>query len=133
MSAFKKIIIACIIVTIVFIFFSYSNDIKTEAKIPNISQEKQEELYQDIIITLMSPQINEVIKNYYGKSYRFEIWDTKILDIQRPNGDRTAYFIIKVQVSPFTGPHNSVGLDEVTLEVASGAEAKVLKFDHIKD
>lgn len=89
----------------------------------------KEELYQDIFMSMLIPYIDEAVSNYYGKSLSVYI-PGKILSIERPNGYRTLYFVIKVQVSSYEGPHNFVGVDNITLSVA-GKNIKVEKYEHV--
>lgn len=94
-------------------------------------------LYQDVILNALSPTINAAIDDYYkdiltsspGYSSSF----IKILDIKRPNGDRTWYFIISIEVMPYVGPHLAVGKDRITLELSYPGRTKILRFEHLED
>jgi hypothetical protein len=107
------------------------NNIKIDSQKTYLSPEgSKEELYQDIFLTMLNSCIQNSINNYYGKLYPVDPV-VKILSIQRSNGYRTFYFVIKVEVMPYQGAHNSVGLDHITLSVdISGA--KVERFEHIE-
>lgn len=88
-----------------------------------------EELYKDIIVTLLEPIIdNEVIK-HYGQLLQYDLFDIDFLKIERPLY-RSFNFIIKLQIRPFVGAHNTIGIDEITIKVSSG-ETKVEEFKHI--
>lgn len=82
------------------------------------------------------PYIDKSIENYYGEYFKYlpgeDTWSVKIVDIKRPNGDRTSYFILRFEITPYIGPHISVGLDQITMSVKYGSEPKVEKFEHIK-
>lgn len=83
----KKILLLLILILL---FINYSTtSIQADTAI-NL-QENEEELYHDIIVTLISPQVQKAILNYYGEEYLFDLWDVKILNIQRPQGERTEY------------------------------------------
>lgn len=41
------------------------------------------------------------------------------------------FFKIKLEVSPYLGAHNSIGVDHIILSVSSGG-VEVEKFEHIK-
>lgn len=97
-----------------------------------LHEDSKEELYKDIFITMLHPCIEQSINNYYGKSYSYEPYDVTILNIERPNGYRTFVFLIKLQVMPYVGAHNTVGVDNLTIEVSYGMECKVVKFEHIE-
>jgi len=90
-----------------------------------------EEIYQDIFVTLLSPCIEEAVENYYGQPFSVAPYLVRILSVERPNGYRTFEFIITIEVMPYYGPHNSVGVDRITIRVKS-SKAVVEKFDHIK-
>ena len=95
-----------------------------------------EELYQDVFMTMLLPYIQEAVNNYYEKNTGYspgvDPWQPDILSIERPNGYRTFLFIIKLEVAPYLGAHNSIGVDHITIKVSSG-EVKVLEYKHIKD
>jgi hypothetical protein len=91
------------------------------------------ELYQDIFVTLLDSCISEAIKNYYHKAYAYEPYDIDILNVYRPNGYRTFDFLIQLQVMPYVGAHNIVGVDNITIEVSYGIGCKVKKFEHLKN
>lgn len=44
----------------------------------------------------------------------------------------TFQFKLKLQVDSYIGPHNSDGLDYITVTVGDSGEVKVEKFEHIK-
>jgi hypothetical protein len=92
----------------------------------------REELYQDIIVTLLEPHMSRAIKDYYGTSYGFDIWGTDIIEVERPNGNRTPIFIIKLQIAPYIGAHNTVGIDNLTFRVSVGNQGVLEKFEYIK-
>ena len=87
-------------------------------------------------MTLLLPYINEAVKNYYesrtGVVPGVDPWEPKVLMIERPNVFRTFLFKIKLEISPYLGAHNSIGVDHITLLVSAG-EVKVINFEHIRD
>lgn len=91
-----------------------------------------EELYQDIFVTLLLPYIDKEVEDYYGTPYAVAPYLVNILSVERPNSYRTFGFIIKLEVLPYTGPHNTVGIDHITIRVRSGPKIDIEKFEHIK-
>lgn len=89
-----------------------------------------EELYKDIIVTLLQPYITNEISKYYGKSFQYDLFSIEFLEIERPKY-RAFNFLIKLQVDPFVGAHNTIGIDEIIIRVSS-TKTKVEKFKHIK-
>ena len=93
------------------------------------STQSKEELYQDIYNTLLFPYIQTAIETYYKKPVAFDIFGVKTLQITRPNSMFT--FTIKLQLLPYIGAHNSVGIDNITFKISPG-EVKMVTFEHIK-
>ncbi|WP_238881281.1 DUF3888 domain-containing protein [Clostridium sp. YIM B02551] len=117
---------------------SMANNMKTMINNPyKESKYSQEELYQDILFSMLTPYIQKAVDDYYRELLTVtpivDPMSIKILRVDRPNGYRTFYFIIETQVMPYIGPHNSVGTDNVTISVGGIGEVKILKFKHIED
>ena len=53
--------------------------------------------------------------------------------IERPNGYRTWYFIINIEINPFIGPHIPVGKDRISIELSYPGLQEILTFEHVKD
>ena len=92
-----------------------------------------EELYQDIFMIFLLPPVEEAVEEYYGVPYTVAPYLTDVLSVERPHGYRTYTFRIKLRIFPYTGPHNCVGEDHVTLLAQAGPRVIVEKFEHIKD
>jgi hypothetical protein len=90
-----------------------------------------EELYKDIITTLIQPYVSREIEKYYGRQYLYDLWNMKFLRIDRPMGYRSFAFTIRVEVKPFIGAHNTIGIDEMTIRI-EGGNPTVENFKHIK-
>lgn len=104
----------------------------TEEKLPDPPPHSLEELYRDLFITLMDAPITEAIKDTYGQSYSYMLSSVDFLKIERPHGYRSFYFIVTLQVMPYTGPHNTVGLDNYTFSVEAGSKVKLLNSEHLE-
>lgn len=89
-----------------------------------------EELYKDIIVTLLEPVITNEITTHYGRPLLYDLFDVDFLNIERPNY-RSFSFIIKLRIMPFVGSHNTIGTDEITIKLSPG-ETKVEEFKHIQ-
>lgn len=90
-----------------------------------------DEIYQDTIMSLIYPYVADAIENYYGQPFAHAPWSDTILSIERPNGYRTFYFVIKLEVLPYYGAHNTVGVDHITISIGVD-KVKVEKFEHIE-
>jgi hypothetical protein len=99
-------------------------------------QQSKEELYQDIFISLLLPYINKEIDKYYSKyltdTPMVAPYTVYVLSAERPNGYRTFFFRLKLQVDSYIGPHLDVGLDYITVTVGGSGDVKIEKFEHIK-
>ncbi len=98
-------------------------------------EHSMEELYYDISMSMLLPNIRKAVDDYYtasiGISPAVDPWQIDIQYIERPHGYRTYLFQIKLEVFPYIGPHRTVGADQITLEVSAG-KVKVVKCEHIK-
>lgn len=123
-----------------FIICCCSSQVRTASAdsldLPEPEKGSIEELYQDITLTMLRPYIDNAIDNYYRNYLKnspgFDQTSQNVLSIDRPNGNRTAYFIIKIQVTPYFGPHVSVGVDNVTFKISAGDEVQIVECEHIK-
>lgn len=88
-----------------------------------------EELYKDIIVTLLQPYITDEITKQYGELLQYELSDIEFLKIERPSSSFD--FLIKLKVKPFVGAHDIIGIDEMIINIIPGS-TKIKKFNHIK-
>ena len=99
-------------------------------------EQSREELNQDIFISLLLPYIQKEVDTYYLKYLTsppmVAPYTVYVLSAERPNGYRTFIFKLKLQVNCYIGPHNSVGLDNITATVGGSGDVKIEKFEHIK-
>jgi hypothetical protein len=127
----KKIIIALLILSLLCMnlpsYRVYALTIKPV-------QHSREELYKDIMSSLLMPYIDKAVGDYYTKFLYdkplVDPWDINILSIERPND--FFVFVIKMEVRPYVGPHIAVGVDHITITVQGAPEVKVDSFEHIK-
>lgn len=132
----KKIILVVTIFILIVVVITIKNSIvNTTAK--QTEEESQDILYQDVILTALSTTINTAIEDYYKNILTVSpLYDSsfiKILNIERPNGDRTWYFIINIEVKPFIGPHIPVGKDRISIELSYPGLQEILSFEHVED
>lgn len=135
----KTMIIAFLLTSMSFVFFSSFHYNKREAQQHSLSQYclqpppgSSEELYKDIFVTLLHPCINKAIENYYGAPLAYDTWDVEVLSIERPKGYRTIGFVIKLQVTPYSGPHIQFGKDNITIRVKANGDAEIEDFQHVE-
>jgi len=90
----------------------------------------REELYKDIIATLIDPYIVGEIETHYGQPLAYGLYDIRLLKIERPSY-RSFDFTMKLQIRPFVGPHDTIGIDDITIRISPG-KTQVEEFKHIK-
>lgn len=84
-----------------------------------------------MFVTSVDPHIDQAVTEYYGRPLMYGLESVDILSVTRPHGYRTFEFEIQLQVKPFVGAHNTVGIDNITIRVKPG-EIEVEKFEHIQ-
>lgn len=96
---------------------------------------QENKLTKDVILTLLQPDIVKAITDYYGEYLTYipavDPSNTKILNITRIPGYNYT-FSITIQVMPYLGAHNIIGIDNITFYVEFGENVKVDNFKHIK-
>jgi hypothetical protein len=99
-------------------------------------ENSREELYQDIFMTLLLPNIQAEVDKYYKEyltvSPTVAPYDVYILNAFRVNGYRGFDFRIKIELHPYVGPHIEVGIDYITVRVRALLKVEIEKYEHIK-
>jgi len=131
----KRILVIIIFILIVVVITMKILITNTTAK--QTEEVPQDILYQDVIITALTPTIKEAIDDYYKNvlSYlpTYDSSRIKILNIEQPNGDQTRKFIINIEVMPYVGPHLTVGSDRISIALSYSGIQKILSFEHVKN
>ncbi|MBI6871139.1 leucine-rich repeat domain-containing protein [Clostridium aciditolerans] len=84
----------------------------------------KDKLNQQFILSMLSPYIDEDVKNYYGEFRQY--MNAGILDIEQI--DRG--YRLKIRIETFVGPHNPpYGIDTLTI-TKNNSEIKVEEFKH---
>jgi hypothetical protein len=94
------------------------------------------EIYQEMLITALDPYIQKSVTEYYGKIYGYSKmgvfappYVVQVMGATRPTADQT--YELRLEVEPYTGPHDEVGIDHITMRI-SPTEIDIVKFEHIK-
>lgn len=108
----KKILISIIILLCAVFVFSKNNPLTSLAKSSKGSI--SEEQYIRTLQLLLYPYINEEVHTRYGEYTYVDIYDInfKSIKIQSP-----IKITITVIIKPYTGAHNTISTDKVTLHV----------------
>lgn len=104
------------------------------------TEESNDKTYQNLIVDLLYPKIREASDNFYKKYLRepptTAPYLTTLLSVIPQKSDESLVypdsFIVKVQISPYYGPHNSVGTDAITFWISNFGDIQLKKFEHIK-
>ncbi len=98
-------------------------------------------LYQDIVMELLLPDIQNAVNHYYNRKlaenplvYPYQI---DVLQAKRVNGgpgDRGFHFSITLETTPVLGPHIAVGKDRMTFEISPlySDRIKLVAFRHLQ-
>ncbi|KKO53473.1 DUF3888 domain-containing protein [Paenibacillus sp. DMB20] len=91
---------------------------------------------KEVILTLLSPTINNEVQNYYKKYLTVPVslppYAMKIIEINKPDTTNQYKFQLVIELNPYVGPHLGVGQDILTLTIdLDGITVDELK--HIKD
>ena len=85
------------------------------------TEKSKEELMMDLFLSLLSPTIDEVVRDYYANFltehptvYPYQI---NILKMERIGEYRSFEFLITIEVTPVVGPHIEVGKDHLTFYI----------------
>ena len=138
----KILLIVCtiLVLAILILIFVNKNEKYEEAINNEISFEQrycQEDFtflrYQDIFVTLLLPYIKDSISNYYGKSYSVSPDYINVKDVKRINGFRTFNFLIELEILPYKGQYEIIGVDRITFKISEDAKVEVENYKHIRD
>lgn len=130
----RKIFVPFIILIILILGFRFVLAVlNTQNKPPEHSKE---ELYQDMTLSLLLPYIQNEVDKYYSTYltqppmvYPYTVY---VINAERPNGYRTFFFRLKLQVNSYIGPHINVGLDYLTVTIDGSGNVKIEEFEHIE-
>ena len=102
----------------------------------NPPEQSREELYQDIFVSLLLPDIQKSVEDYYKDFLTEKPIVTpdyvQVLNTERLMGYRSFSFSLKIKVSSYIGPHLNIGDDYITIKIEGGDKVTIEKFEHIK-
>ncbi|SDZ68198.1 Protein of unknown function [Evansella caseinilytica] len=101
------------------------------------SDDLQEVLYHDVIVTLLMPEIIEEINGYYETIFTqppaVYPYMITVEEMKRMEEGRSFLFLISLHVTPVVGPHIGVGEDHIVFKLSGGGQKKVVKYEHLKN
>lgn len=94
-------------------------------------QSYEVELRNGLLLTCFYPQLQNAVDCYYGpqKGVHVNNYMGEVLSISHV---QYGYYIT-LCIYPYVGPHNTVGIDEVTFFVNNSGIVKQESFEHVKD
>jgi len=129
-----------VLTTIILITVVLSLPIQANAEVNRTLKKADSDLYPDMLLLLLLPQIQEAVNSYYSKilkvapvvyPYEIEIVKAERID-QNPN-NRGYDFLLTLEVQPVIGPHIAVGQDRMTLEISPLITniVKITSYQHV--
>lgn len=98
------------------------------------SNEPNEQIYYNLLVTFLYPYVEEAIDNYYDVYMTFlpgeAPYSYKFTNIEMTPSHNYSY-TIALEVQPYVGPHLSVGRDRIAFKIDLKG-VKVEKFEHIE-
>ncbi|MBM7613797.1 DUF3888 domain-containing protein [Alkaliphilus hydrothermalis] len=132
----KTVALSIVITLLITTYLGYAvfnkGDLEESELLLNPPEASTDELYQHVFLTLLDPLISNAIYGYYGESYSHDYWDIKIINLERLSYTENGMFKMTLEVSPYVGAHNSVGVDQITLIIEAGGDVEVVDYKHIK-
>lgn len=95
-------------------------------------QNTEQNIYRDLAVELLSSCLDEAIYSYYGQYYAHDPWSDEVLELIKIKNQEQLFYRVKIKALPYTGPHNSVGLDHITLKIAQGPKIQIEQYKHLK-
>lgn len=96
-------------------------------------QNSKEQVMGWLIINYLSPYIKKSLKNNYGGNVPYCLTDPASDILEANFAEDKSYFIVKLQVEPYLGAHNTIGLDNFTFKInLSDNKVTLEKYEHIK-
>lgn len=96
-------------------------------------QGSKEQIMGWIIINYLSPYMQKSLKDYYRGDVIYWLADPTSRVLETYFVEDKSYFIIKLQVEPYIGAHNPIGIDNFTFKVSLPDDKVTLeKYEHVK-
>ena len=97
------------------------------------SLDSEELRLQDMLMIMLTPNIQEVLDNYYGpNSPGVTPWKIIIIQTKRVQHFRGFMLDITFEIEPTTGHNVSVGKDRITFRVSFGPEVELIEHTHLE-
>lgn len=131
----KRIRSAAIIFTLVLLgIIGFSKVTDHDRKcVQTMSSSVESDMYEEALIVSLLNTLQQASNRYYEGSYpvlpTVELDTTELEQIYKEKGKT----ILEFKIMPFTGPHNTVGIDHLTLSLDNNGHVLVLEYQHSDD
>lgn len=123
---------------LVMILYSNTNtnaNVVSSSDIEVMMQDCDNELYKNGMISLLMPSIDKEIYDFY-KEYlivppRDDPWFIDVIDIKSLS-ESNFTLMVTIETTPYLGPHNSVGRDQITYKIMPGGDIQLKKYEHLE-
>lgn len=96
-------------------------------------QNSKEQVTEWLVIDSLFPYIKKPIKDYYGGFVPVEVTTPSSKVIEANYFPEKAYFIVKLQVEPYLGAHDPIGIDNLTFKIdQTNGNITLEKYEHVK-
>ena len=123
----KKILFAFILSLVLVTFFQMGWASANEP-----TQDSEELRLQDMLMIMLTPNIYEVLENYYGPNTPgVTPWKIKIIQTKRVQHFRGFILDITFEIEPTAGHHVSIGKDRITYRFSVGPRVELIEHTHL--
>ncbi|WP_084374970.1 DUF3888 domain-containing protein [Neobacillus soli] len=124
----KKMLIAFILSVVLVTLFQIKLASASEP-----TQDSEELRLQDMLMIMLTPNIREVLENYYGPNTPgITPWKIKIIQTKRVQHFRGFILVITFEIEPTTGHNVSIGKDRITYRISFGPKVELIEHTHIE-
>lgn len=95
-----------------------------------MSTNVKDDIYEEALSASLLKELQQASNNYYENSYpvfpTVELDTTELQQIYKQKGKT----ILEFKIMPFIGPHNTVGIDHLTLSLDNRGNIMVVDYKH---
>lgn len=98
--------------------------------VQTISANTETDIYKETLTVSLLKELQQASNRYYDGSYSVfptvELATTELEQIYKQEGKT----ILEFKIMPFIGPHNTVGIDHLTLSLDNRGNVTILDYQH---
>jgi len=125
---------AIIVLLALLVMIGFSNAANQEGScIQAVAMSTETDMYREALTASLIKDLQQFSDSYYDGSYSVlptvELDTTELEQVYRQEGKT----ILAFKIMPFIGPHNTVGIDHLTLSLDSRGNITLLDYQHSED